>query len=161
LKKVGVAIVGPGNIGTDLLFKIRRSNFLDLKWVIGIKESEGIQIAKSFGIKTDITGLEPMLKDSEVKIVFDATSAAPHIANAPLYKDAGKIAIDLTPAAVGPYVVPAVNIDKLTARDNMLKGPKCMPAMLVKATAKVTTRAKERSKPSSLLWDSCRKAHPA
>lgn len=119
MKKIGVAIVGPGNIGTDLLFKIRRSNFLDLKWVIGIKESEGIQIAKSFGIKTDITGLEPMLEDSEVKIVFEATSAAPHIANAPLYRAAGKIAIDLTPAAVGPYVVPAVNIDKLTEEPNI------------------------------------------
>ncbi|HBS93037.1 MAG TPA: acetaldehyde dehydrogenase (acetylating) [Firmicutes bacterium] len=119
MEKIRVAIVGPGNIGTDLLFKIRRSNCLDLKWVIGIKESEGIRIAKSYGIKTNITGLEPMLEDSEVKIVFDATSAAPHIENAPLYKAAGKIAIDLTPASVGPFVVPSVNIDKLVGEPNI------------------------------------------
>ena len=119
MEKIGVAIVGPGNIGTDLLFKIRRSNCLDLKWVIGIKESEGIRIAQSYGIKTNITGLEPMLEDSEVKIVFDATSAAPHIENAPLYKAAGKIAIDLTPASVGPFVVPSVNIDKLVGEPNI------------------------------------------
>ena len=119
MEKIRVAIVGPGNIGTDLLFKIRRSNCLDLKWVIGIKESEGIRIAQSYGIKTNITGLEPMLEDSEVKIVFDATSAAPHIENAPLYKAAGKIAIDLTPASVGPFVVPSVNIDKLVGEPNI------------------------------------------
>lgn len=119
MKKIGVAIVGPGNIGTDLLFKIRRSNYLDLKWVIGIQESEGIKIAKSHGIKTNITGLEPMLEDKDVKIIFDATSAAPHIENAPLYKSAGKIAIDLTPASVGPYVVPSVNIDKLAQEPNI------------------------------------------
>jgi acetaldehyde dehydrogenase (acetylating) len=119
LEKMNVAIVGPGNIGTDLLYKIQRSKYLNLKWVVGRRLSEGIKIAQSFGIKTSITGPEPMLEDKDVKMIFDATSAAPHLQNAPLYKAAGKIAIDLTPASVGPYVVPSVNIDKLVEEPNI------------------------------------------
>ncbi len=119
MEKINVAIVGPGNIGTDLLYKIQRSKYLDLTWVVGRRLSEGIKIAQSFGIKTSITGPEPMLEDKDVKIVFDATSAVPHLQNAPLYKAAGKIAIDLTPASVGPYVVPSVNIDKLVEEPNI------------------------------------------
>jgi len=117
--KVKAAIVGPGNIGTDLLYKLRRSQYLEVKWVLGIQESEGIKLAQSFGIHTSITGMEPMLEDEEVKIVFDATSAGPHRANAPLYKQYGKFALDLTPAAVGPYVVPTVNLESLTDEPNL------------------------------------------
>ncbi|NLS45422.1 MAG: acetaldehyde dehydrogenase (acetylating) [Firmicutes bacterium] len=117
--KVRVAIIGPGNIGTDLLYKIRRSKYMELTWVVGIKESEGIKIAKSFGVNTTIDGLDPVLNDKEVKIVFDATSAGPHLYNAPLLKEAGKIALDLTPAAIGPYVIPSVNIDKMAQEPNL------------------------------------------
>lgn len=119
LSKVKVAIIGPGNIGTDLLYKLQRSKILDLSWVMGIQESAGISVAKSFGIKTCITGLEPMLKDEETKIVFDATSSGPHLRNAPLLEEAGKLVLDLTPAAVGPYVVPAVNLDLLMDEPNL------------------------------------------
>jgi acetaldehyde dehydrogenase len=119
LDKVKVAIIGPGNIGTDLLKKLQRSRVLELKWMMGIQESDGIRIARESGINTCITGLEPMLEDKETKIVFDATSSGPHLHNAPLLKKAGKLALDLTPAAVGPYVVPAVNMDLLMDEPNL------------------------------------------
>ncbi len=117
--KVKVAIIGPGNIGTDLLKKLQRSRMLELKWMMGIQESDGIRIARESGVNTCITGLEPMLEDEETKIVFDATSSGPHLHNAPLLKKAGKLALDLTPAAVGPYVVPAVNMDLLMDEPNL------------------------------------------
>jgi acetaldehyde dehydrogenase len=119
LDKVKVAIIGPGNIGTDLLKKLKRSPMLELKWMMGIQESEGIRIARESGVQTCITGLRPMLEDEETKIVFDATSSGPHLHNAPLLKKAGKLALDLTPAAVGPYVVPAVNLDLLMDEANL------------------------------------------
>ena len=119
MDKVKVAIIGPGNIGTDLLKKLQRSRMLELKWMMGIQESDGIRIARDSGVNTCITGLEPMLEDAETKIVFDATSSGPHLHNAPLLKKAGKLALDLTPAAVGPYVVPAVNMDLLMDEPNL------------------------------------------
>ncbi len=109
--KVKVAIIGPGNIGTDLLIKLRRSSVLDVAFVVGVKESRGIEIAKGFGIPTTIKGIDEMLDVEDIKIVFDCTGAAPHLVHAPLLKARGKIAIDLTPAAIGPYVVPSVNLD--------------------------------------------------
>lgn len=110
--KIKVAIIGPGNIGTDLFVKIRRSPLLELAYVCGVKESPGIELARSQGIPTTILGIEPMLEVEDIKIVFDSTGAAPHLANAPKLRAAGKIAIDLTPAAVGPYTVPAVNLSE-------------------------------------------------
>lgn len=109
-KKIKVAIIGPGNIGTDLLVKIRRSEYLELAYVCGIKESAGMQIARENGISTSIQGIEPMLAVKDIRIVFDSTGAGPHLIHAPQIKAAGKIAIDLTPAAIGPYTVPAVNL---------------------------------------------------
>jgi acetaldehyde dehydrogenase (acetylating) len=109
--KVKAAIIGPGNIGTDLLVKLRRSPKLDVAFVVGVKESRGIEIAKGYGIPTTINGIDEMLEEDDIRIVFDCTGAAPHLAHAPKLKARGKIAIDLTPAAVGPYVVPAVNLD--------------------------------------------------
>lgn len=109
-KKVKAAIIGPGNIGTDLLIKLLRSPFLEVAYVVGVKESPGIEKAKSLGIPTTIGGLDDMLAVKDIKIVFDATGAGPHMVHAPKLKAAGKIAIDLTPAAIGPYVVPAVNL---------------------------------------------------
>ncbi len=119
-KKVKVAIIGPGNIGTDLLYKLRRSPLLEVAYVVGVKESPGIEIAKGFGIPTTIKGIDEMLSVDEIKIVFDCTGAGPHLQHAPKLKAAGKIAIDLTPAAVGPYVVPSVNMDeKIFNLDNV------------------------------------------
>lgn len=114
MKKIKVAIVGPGNIGTDLMYKIfNRSKYMELGVMAGIiQTSEGLKRAARFGIKTSYTGIDEVLKDDDIKIVFEATSAKAHIANAKLYKEAGKIAIDLTPAAVGPYIVPVVNMEE-------------------------------------------------
>lgn len=119
MSKVKVAIIGPGNIGTDLMYKIFRSKHLELALMAGIYESEGIKRARSLGIKTSINGVNAVLEEEDIKIVFDATSAKSALQNAPLLKEAGKICIDLTPAAVGPYVVPCVNLDKVKAEPNL------------------------------------------
>jgi len=119
VSKVKVAIIGPGNIGTDLMYKIFRSKHLELALMAGIYESEGIKRARSLGIKTSINGVNAVLEEEDIKIVFDATSAKSALQNAPLLKGAGKICIDLTPAAVGPYVLPCVNLDKVKAEPNL------------------------------------------
>lgn len=118
MKKVKVAIIGPGNIGSDLMYKVFRSDTLEMSYMAGIVESEGIKRARQYGVRTTIEGIDPILEDDDIKIVFDATSAKAHLAYAPRLKEAGKIAIDLTPAAVGPYVVPCVNLDKLSEEVN-------------------------------------------
>jgi len=91
--KVKVAIIGPGNIGTDLLYKLRRSPLLEVAYVVGVKESPGIEIAKEFGIPTTINGIDEMLSVDDIKIVFDCTGAEPHLQHAPKLKAAGKIAM--------------------------------------------------------------------
>ncbi|MEI6389400.1 MAG: acetaldehyde dehydrogenase (acetylating) [Spirochaetota bacterium] len=106
-----VAIVGPGNIGIDLMLKIlKRSRFMELAFVVGIDPaSEGLRMAAELGCRTSATGMEEMLADTTIRIVFEATSAKAHLANAPRYRAFGKKAIDLTPASVGLAIVPAVN----------------------------------------------------
>jgi acetaldehyde dehydrogenase len=118
-QKVRVAVVGPGNIGTDLMMKLRRSHRLELAALAGIEESEGIRRARALGVPTFIGDLRPILDDASIRIVFDATSARAHLRTAPLLEKAGKIAIDLTPAAVGPYVVPTVNLAALREARNL------------------------------------------
>ena len=109
--RIRVAIIGPGHIGTDLMCKILRSPKLELAMMAGIiPESEGLARAAALGIPTTAEGLGPILEQDDIRIVFDCTGAKPHRVHAPLLKKAGKIAIDLTPAAIGPYVVPAVNM---------------------------------------------------
>jgi len=109
--KIKVAIIGPGNIGTDLMYKIRRSRYMDLALMTGIKpDSEGLALADKLGIPTSLSGIDAILDNDEVQIVFESTGAKPHLKHAPMLKEAGKIAVDLTPAAVGPYVVPYVNL---------------------------------------------------
>jgi len=108
---VKVAILGPGNIGTDLLYKVLRCQHLELAMMAGvIPESEGLARAASLRIATTAQGIDPILERDDIRIVFDCTGAKYHRVHAPQLKAAGKIAIDLTPAAVGPYVVPAVNM---------------------------------------------------
>ncbi|MDR0388514.1 MAG: acetaldehyde dehydrogenase (acetylating) [Spirochaetaceae bacterium] len=114
MDKIKVGIIGPGNIGTDLMYKVMKSKHLEMRLMTGIVDSEGIKRAAGLGFKTSIKGVDAAAEDPEVKIVFDATSAKAHLHNAPILKAAGKISIDMTPAAVGPYVVPCVNLDRLT-----------------------------------------------
>jgi acetaldehyde dehydrogenase len=117
--KVKVAVIGPGNIGSDLMYKILRSHSLEMALMAGVIESEGLRRARQLGIKTSTEGIKAVLAEEDIKIVFDATGAKPHLQHAPLLKEAGKIAIDLTPAAVGPYVVPCVNLDQVKAEPNL------------------------------------------
>jgi len=117
--RVKVAVIGPGNIGSDLMYKILRSRYLKMELMAGIIESEGIKRARALGIRTTTEGIKPVLEDESIKIVFDATGAKHHLQHAPLLKAAGKIAIDLTPAAVGPYVVPPVNLKDLYMESNL------------------------------------------
>lgn len=118
MKKVRAAIIGPGNIGSDLMYKIRRSEYLEMKIMAGIVESEGIRRARALGIETTTNGIKDILDRGDIEIVFDATGAKAHLQHAPLLRRAGKIAIDMTPAAVGPYVVPCVNLSSLSNEMN-------------------------------------------
>ncbi|QQO10941.1 acetaldehyde dehydrogenase (acetylating) [Breznakiella homolactica] len=118
MEKIKVGIIGPGNIGSDLMYKVMKSKNLQMHHMAGIVESEGIKRAAGLGFKTSITGVDAIAADPDVRIVFDATSAKAHQHNAPILKAAGKIAIDMTPAAIGPYVVPCVNLDQLSDEVN-------------------------------------------
>ena len=110
--KVKVAILGSGNIGTDLLFKIlREPGHMELALLAGIEpQSEGLARARSLEINASHDGIQPILDDPEIRIVFDATSAHAHVRHAKLLREAARTAIDLTPAARGPYVIPPVNL---------------------------------------------------
>jgi len=117
--KVKAAIVGSGNIGTDLLIKALRSEFIDPIWMVGIDpDSDGLARAGELGLKTTHAGVRGFIeqaKNDGVKLAFDATSAAVHADNDRLLKTCGITVIDLTPAAIGPYCVPPVNLDDLIA----------------------------------------------
>ncbi|NRF94384.1 acetaldehyde dehydrogenase (acetylating) [Paenibacillus frigoriresistens] len=121
MTKIKTAILGSGNIGTDLLMKVRRSNYLELTSVIGIDPaSDGLQRAREYGYETFDNGILGFLEKPELAdIIFDATSAKAHIRHAKILREAGKKVIDLTPAAVGPFVVPSVNLGTHLDVDNI------------------------------------------
>jgi acetaldehyde dehydrogenase (acetylating) len=110
MEKIKIGLIGPGNIGRDLLVKIMRSEYLEPELVINVFESGGIQFAREHGIHTSIEGINGLLPYDNIDIVFDCTSATAHLEHAPILKEKGIFALDLTPAAVGPYCVPAVNL---------------------------------------------------
>jgi acetaldehyde/propanal dehydrogenase len=114
MSKINAAIVGSGNIGTDLLVKALRSTSIRPVWLVGIDAaSDGLKRAEALGIKTTangVDGLVPHVKRDNIQIAFDATSAYAHIDNAKKLMAQGVLCIDLTPAAIGPYCVPPVNL---------------------------------------------------
>jgi acetaldehyde/propanal dehydrogenase len=121
--KVKAAIIGPGNIGTDLLMKAMRSEIIEPVWMMGVEaESPGLKRAKEMGLKTTAEGVDGMLasmKADGVQICFDATSAYVHAENSRKVNGQGVVMIDLTPAAIGPFCVPTVNLDQAVAAKAM------------------------------------------
>ena len=116
--KLKALVIGPGNIGTDLLMKARRSEWIEPIWVVGVEQSEGIQRAQDMGVKTCITGIDGVLQhivEDDIRIAFDATSAYAHADHAQKLNDLGVIMVDLTPAAIGPFCVPPVNLAEHSA----------------------------------------------
>ncbi|NMG43842.1 acetaldehyde dehydrogenase (acetylating) [Aromatoleum toluvorans] len=128
MKKIKCALIGSGNIGTDLIYKIKRSPVLEPVWMVGIDpESEGLARAREMGLKTTADGVDGLLPHVEadgIQIAFDATSAYVHAENSRKLNELGVMMIDLTPAAIGPLCVPPVNLrqhaDKLEMNVNMI-----------------------------------------
>ncbi|HZQ09180.1 MAG TPA: acetaldehyde dehydrogenase (acetylating) [Anaerolineae bacterium] len=120
-RKVQVAILGSGNIGSDLMFKLlKQPGPMQLALMAGIEsQSEGLARARALGVPTSDQGIQAILDNPNIQIVFDATSAPAHVRHANILKQAGRIAIDLTPAARGPYVVPLVNLGEHLDENNV------------------------------------------
>ena len=118
MKKVRCALIGSGNIGTDLIYKIKRSPVLEPVWMVGIDPtSEGLARARDMGLKTTadgVDGLLPHVVEDGIQIAFDATSAYVHAENSRKLNELGVLMIDLTPAAIGPLCVPPVNLKQYT-----------------------------------------------
>lgn len=117
MKKIKCALIGPGNIGTDLLYKLQRSEVLEPVWMVGIDPtSEGLKRAAAMGLKTTaegVDGLLPHVVEDQIQIAFDATSAYVHAENSRKLNELGVLMVDLTPAAIGPFCVPPVNLNTL------------------------------------------------
>ncbi len=122
-EKIKAAIIGPGNIGTDLLIKAMRSNFVEPVWMVGVvAESPGLARAREMGLKTTADGVDgmiPHMKEDGVQICFDATSAYVHEENSRKVTSQGSVMIDLTPAAIGPFCIPPVNLAEAVDQKKM------------------------------------------
>lgn len=123
MNKIKCALIGSGNIGTDLMYKLKRSPLLEPVWMVGIDpESEGLSRARDMGLKTTadgVNGVLPHLAADGVQIAFDATSAYVHKENSDKMNAHGVFMVDLTPAAIGPLCVPPVNLDELAETMNV------------------------------------------
>ncbi|MCX2981898.1 acetaldehyde dehydrogenase (acetylating) [Halieaceae bacterium IMCC14734] len=122
-QKIKAAIIGPGNIGTDLLVKAMRSEWIEPVWMVGvIADSPGLARAQELGLKTTADGVDgmlPTMREDGVQICFDATSAYVHAENSRKVNEQGAVMIDLTPAAIGPFCVPSVNLEEAVAAQAM------------------------------------------
>lgn len=122
-KKIKAAIIGPGNIGTDLLYKALRSELIEPVWMVGVlADSPGLARASELGLKTTADGVDgmlPFIEEDGVQIAFDATSAYVHAENARKLNARGVFMVDLTPAAIGPYCIPPVNLQEYVGREIM------------------------------------------
>lgn len=121
MRKVKVGIIGSGNIGSDLLVKLRESEVLEVTTMMGIDPtSRGMQYAKRLGLHVFENGIDGLMDHPDlVDIIFDATSAKAHLYNAEVAKKLRKKMIDLTPAAIGPFIVPTVNLGAHVEEDNV------------------------------------------
>jgi acetaldehyde/propanal dehydrogenase len=145
VKKIKCALIGSGNIGTDLIYKIKRSAVLEPVWMVGIDpKSEGLARARDMGLKTTaagVDGLLPHVLEDDVQIAFDATSAYVHPENSRKLNELGVMMIDLTPAAIGPLCVPPVNLreytDKATMNVNMISCAGQATIPIVSAVSKI------------------------
>lgn len=145
MKKIKCALIGSGNIGTDLIYKIQRSEYLEPVWMVGIDpESEGLKRAQEMGLKTTadgVDGLLPHVEKDGIQIAFDATSAYVHAENSRKLNTLGVLMIDLTPAAIGPLCVPPVNLkehtDKYEMNVNMISCAGQATIPIVNAVAQV------------------------
>jgi len=121
--KINAALIGSGNIGTDLLYKALRSEWINPVWMVGIDpDSEGLARARDKGLKTThagVDGLLPHIEEDNIQIAFDATSAYVHADNAAKLCARGVLMIDLTPAAIGPFCVPVVNLKDHVGKEEM------------------------------------------
>lgn len=120
VNKLKTAIIGSGNIGTDLLIKVLRSQYLDCTLFAGRRlDSPGMEKAKSLGVSVSDKGIEAILENSnDCQLVFDATSAKDHLYHWPLMEKKGIVAIDMTPSMVGKRIVPAINIEEISKNGN-------------------------------------------
>lgn len=144
--KLKVAIIGTGNIGSDLLLKIQKSAVLECGLFTGRNlESEGIKRAQELGVPTSADSIVAIERDpSCCKIVFDATSAQNHLVHAPVLKQLGKFVIDLTPSRIGTMCIPVLNVDQALASQNInlvtCGGQACVPlAKVIMETHPETT----------------------
>ena len=123
MKKIRCALIGSGNIGTDLVYKLKRSPVLEPVWMAGIDPaSEGLARAREMGLKTTaegVDGLTPHVLEDNIQIAFDATSAYVHAENSRKLNELGVMMIDLTPAAIGPLCVPPVNLQQHAEKGEM------------------------------------------
>lgn len=123
MSKINVALVGSGNIGTDLMYKALRSDIIRPVWMVGIDaNSDGLAKARERGLQTTadgVDGLLPHIGRDQVRIAFDATSAYVHRENARKLQARGVVVVDLTPAAIGPYCVPPVNLTEHVGKHEM------------------------------------------